>query len=84
MELWWNHILTRENQRTRRETYLSATLSATNPTLTDRGANPDLRGERPASNLWSEVGADMRYSVDITRGAVYNNQASGHEHVELA
>jgi hypothetical protein len=31
----------------------SATLSTTNPTWIDPGANPGLRGERPASNRLS-------------------------------
>jgi hypothetical protein len=45
--------LTRENRSTRGETYSSATLSTTNPTWTDPGSNPDLRGERPATDLLS-------------------------------
>jgi hypothetical protein len=43
-------ILTGENRRTRRETCPSATLPTTNPTWNDLGANPGLRGERPATN----------------------------------
>jgi hypothetical protein len=43
-------ILTGENRRTRRKTCPSATLSTTNPTWIDPGANPGLRGERPATN----------------------------------
>jgi hypothetical protein len=43
-------ILTGENRRTRRKTCPSATLSSTNPTWIDPGANPGLRGERPATN----------------------------------
>jgi hypothetical protein len=31
----------------------SATLSTKNPTLTDPGSNPGLRGERPANNRLS-------------------------------
>jgi hypothetical protein len=31
----------------------SATLSTTNPTWTDPGSNPGLRGERPATNRLS-------------------------------
>jgi hypothetical protein len=49
MEQWWNDI-DRENRRTRRKTYPSATLSTTNPTWLDPGANPGRRGERPATN----------------------------------
>jgi hypothetical protein len=43
-------ILTGENRRTRRKTRSSAILSTTNPTWIDPGANPGLRGERPATN----------------------------------
>jgi hypothetical protein len=43
-------ILTGENRRTWRKTCPSATLSTTNPTWIDPGANPGLRGERPAIN----------------------------------
>jgi hypothetical protein len=46
----WNDILTGENRRTRRKICPSATLSTTNPTWIDPGANPGLRGERPATN----------------------------------
>jgi hypothetical protein len=45
--------LTGENRSTRRETCLSATFSTTNPTWTDPGSNPGLRGERPATNRLS-------------------------------
>jgi hypothetical protein len=43
-------ILTGENRRTWRKTCPSATLYTTNPTWIDPGANPGLRGERPATN----------------------------------
>jgi hypothetical protein len=43
-------ILTGENRRTRRKTCPSATLSTTNPTWIVPGANPGLRGERPATD----------------------------------
>jgi hypothetical protein len=46
----WNDILTGKNRRTRRKTCPSVTLSTTNPTWIDPGANPGLRGERPATN----------------------------------
>jgi hypothetical protein len=45
--------LTRENRSTRRKTYPSDTLSTTNPTWTNPGSNPGLRGERPATNRLS-------------------------------
>jgi hypothetical protein len=41
------------NQRTRRKTCPSATLSTTKPTRIDPGANPGLRGDRPATNRLS-------------------------------
>jgi hypothetical protein len=38
-----------ENRRARRKTCPSVTLSTTNPTWIDPGANPGLYGERPES-----------------------------------
>jgi hypothetical protein len=52
----WNDI-DRGNRKTRRKTCPSATLSTTNPTWIDPGANPGLRGERPPTN-------------DLSRGTV--------------
>jgi hypothetical protein len=49
--------LTGKNRSTRGKTCLSATLSTRNSTWTDPGSNPDLRGERPATN---------RLSLDFT------------------
>jgi hypothetical protein len=45
--------LTEETRRTRGKTCPSATLSTTNPTWTDSGSNPVLRGGRPAANRLS-------------------------------
>jgi hypothetical protein len=45
--------LTGENRSTRGNTSPSVTLSTTNPTWTDPGSNPGLRGGRPASNRLS-------------------------------
>jgi hypothetical protein len=45
-----NDILTGENRRTRRKTCPSVTLSTTNPTWIDPGANPSVRSQRPATN----------------------------------
>jgi hypothetical protein len=42
-------ILTGENRITRRKTCPSATLSTVNPTWIDPGANPGIRGDRPAT-----------------------------------
>jgi hypothetical protein len=50
MESHGGIILTGEKRRIRRKSYPSATLSITNPTWTDPGVNPDLHGERPATN----------------------------------
>jgi hypothetical protein len=54
-------ILTGEHQRTRRKTSPSATLSTTNLTWTDLGANPALRGEKwtkwedkPIHSFWKK------------------------------
>jgi hypothetical protein len=45
--------LTGENRSARGETCPSATFSTTNPTGTNPGSNPGLRGERPATNRLS-------------------------------
>jgi hypothetical protein len=45
--------VTGENRSTRGKTCPSATLSTTNPTWTDPGSNPGLRGGRPAANRLS-------------------------------
>jgi hypothetical protein len=42
--------LTGESRSTRGKKCSSAMLSATNPTWTDPGSNPGLRGERPVTN----------------------------------
>jgi hypothetical protein len=46
-------ILAGENRRTRRKTCPSATLSTTNPTWIDPGANSGLHSEKPATNRLS-------------------------------
>jgi hypothetical protein len=55
-------ILTGENSGSRRETCPSDTLSTTNPTWNDKGANPGLGGERPATNDLSHGTAFIRYN----------------------
>jgi hypothetical protein len=60
----WNDILTGENRRTRRKTCPSATLSTTNPTWIDPGANPGLRGERPATDDLSHGTAQVNYITE--------------------
>jgi hypothetical protein len=55
----WSDILTGENRRIRRKTWPSSTSSTTNPTWIDQGANPGLRGERPATNNLSHGTAHL-------------------------
>ena len=43
----------------------SATLSTTNPTWTDPGSNPDLRGGRPATNLLNHDTAYFIYLFQV-------------------
>jgi hypothetical protein len=45
--------MTGENRSTREKTCPSATLSTTDPTRTDPGSNPGLRGGRQATNRLS-------------------------------
>jgi hypothetical protein len=47
----------------------SATLSATNPTWIDPGANPGLRGVRPTPN-------DLRHGIALNRRIIYFNNLS--------
>jgi hypothetical protein len=56
--------MTGENRRTRRKTCPSATLSTTNPIWVEPGANPGLRGERPASNDLSHGTAQIGLYLD--------------------
>jgi hypothetical protein len=50
MEQWWNDT-DRGNQKNSEKICPSDTLSITNPTWTDLGANPGLRGEKSLSYL---------------------------------
>jgi hypothetical protein len=52
--------LTGKNRSTRGKPYPSATLSTTNPTWTDPGSNPSLRGERSVNNRLSHGTATMQ------------------------
>jgi hypothetical protein len=52
--------LTEESRSTRGKTCPTAALSTTNPTWTDPGSNPDLRGGRPAANRLSHGTAIYR------------------------
>jgi hypothetical protein len=83
MEARWNDTDRENTKRTRRKNCPSATLCATNPTWTDPGANPGLRGERSATKrlshgtacfvhqvLCSETGTlntSWRYAADSQR-----------------
>jgi hypothetical protein len=53
-ETRWKDI-DRESRRTLRKTCPSATLSTTNPRWIEPGANPGLRGDRPAPNELSHA-----------------------------
>jgi hypothetical protein len=64
MEHQWDES-DREEPTTRRKTCPSATLSTKNPTWSDLGSNPGLRGERPATNRLSHGTA---YYSDILCG----------------
>jgi hypothetical protein len=63
MESHGGIILTGENRRTRRKTCPTDTLSTTNPTWTDPGANCGLRGGRPATNHLSHGTAHVEVYV---------------------
>jgi hypothetical protein len=62
MEQWWNDIFAGETE-VLGENLPSATLSTTNPTGIEPGANPGLRGERPATNRLSHGTARIRLLV---------------------
>jgi hypothetical protein len=78
--------LTGENRSTRGKTCTSYTLSTTNPTWTDPGSNPGLRGGRPAANRlshgtalpWSQLVSYsvgylvISYPLDSAEGLYYN------------
>jgi hypothetical protein len=65
-------ILTGETRRTRRKTCPNAALSTTNPTWIDPGANPGLRGERPATDDLSHGTARGRAGVKFNGNAYYS------------
>jgi hypothetical protein len=50
MEHWWNEIFSGKPKYSGNKNCPSATLSTINPTWTDPGSSPVLRGERPATN----------------------------------
>jgi hypothetical protein len=64
--------LTGENRSTWGKTCPSVTLSTTNPTWTDPGSNPRLRGGRPATNRLSQLhGLSYVYSVYCGIGSLF-------------
>jgi hypothetical protein len=60
-------ILTGENRRNRRKTCPTATLSTTNHTWTNLGANPSHRVEKPATNR-------LRYETALAKRTWSRNQ----------
>jgi hypothetical protein len=71
-------ILTGKNRRTRRETCRSATLSTTNRTWIEPGANPGLRRKTPATNHLSHGMAKIglyfdRYKLATARFDVWSS-----------
>jgi hypothetical protein len=66
----WNDI-DRGNPKNLEKTCPSATLSITNPTWTEPGANPGLRGKTPATNRLSHGTANMYlvFCVSVSRPA---------------
>jgi hypothetical protein len=58
-------MMTGENRRIRGKACPGATLSTTNPTWTDPGADPSLRGERPATNRLSHGTAKPNFSIAV-------------------
>jgi hypothetical protein len=73
--------LTGENQSTRRKTCPSATLSTTNPTLTDPGSNPGLRGRRPAANRLSHGPAQCWVLAILTTSPGLRAVCKFHKHL---
>jgi hypothetical protein len=68
-------ILTVEIRRTQRKACPNAILFSTNPTWTDLGSNPGLRGERPATNRLSH-GHGPSYIVLRTEVGNYSTTVS--------
>jgi hypothetical protein len=66
-------ILTGETRRTRRKTCPSATLSTTNPTWIDPGANPGHHGERPATNDLSHGTRGLLHTYLVQKIITNNN-----------
>jgi hypothetical protein len=85
---WWNDIDRWKPQNLEKKTCPSATIPTTNPTSTDPGANPGLRGKRPTNqvshdtalpymylrtyNLFSGVGFHIRSTITVLPSIQYN------------
>jgi hypothetical protein len=65
--------LTGENRSTLGKACPSATLSTTNPTWTDPGSKPGLRGERPATNRLSHGTAGLRVKKALLKKIKLDN-----------
>jgi hypothetical protein len=75
MQQWWNDIFAGETE-VLGENLPSATLSTTNPTWIDPGANPGLCSERPATNRVSHGTALLlcRISVEMLKGKHHSGE----------
>jgi hypothetical protein len=59
----------------------SATFSTTNPTWIDPGANPGLRGERPATNRLSYGTAESKLKIIKKSVPLHAMEALGGEEI---
>jgi hypothetical protein len=64
----------------------SATLSTTNPTWIDPGANPGLRGERPATNRLSQLTTtkQQKHNMAVSMSTMKQEISYGLRHVTLS
>jgi hypothetical protein len=69
--------LTGENRSTRWKTCPSATLSTTNPTWTDPGSKPGLRGGRQATNRLSH-GTALRMLKEVVDSSAFDRNVSNY------
>jgi hypothetical protein len=68
--------LTGENLSTWRKACPSATFSTTNPTWTDPGSNPGLRGETAATNRLSHGTAYLDIYIEFNENSTSNSMTS--------
>jgi flagellar biosynthesis protein FlhB len=69
-EPWWNDADKRKPKKSEKNCP-SATLCITNPTWTEPGAKPDLRGKRPATNRLSHGIASFHIAVSCCDTLIY-------------